>query len=74
MLHAKISGNSNLVILSRSCGLFRLADPEGMNILKNCQETGFHLHKEPDNGNPVYEHCSNVYRNSNLRFEIFDLR
>ncbi|ESW29445.1 hypothetical protein PHAVU_002G071100 [Phaseolus vulgaris] len=58
----------------RSCGVFRLVDPEGMNILKNCQETGFHPHKEPDNGNPVYEHCSNVYRNSNLRFEIFDLR
>ncbi|XP_027360920.1 AMSH-like ubiquitin thioesterase 2 isoform X2 [Abrus precatorius] len=59
---------------SRSCGLFRLTDPEGMNILKNCHETGFHPHKEPDNGNPVYEHCSNVYKNSNLRFEIFDLR
>ncbi|CAJ1931463.1 unnamed protein product [Sphenostylis stenocarpa] len=58
----------------RSCGLFRLTEPEGMNILKNCQETGFHPHKEPDNGNPVYEHCSNVYRNTNLRFEIFDLR
>ncbi|KAH1264357.1 AMSH-like ubiquitin thioesterase 2 [Glycine max] len=59
---------------SRSCGLFRLTKPEGMNILKNCQETGFHPHKEPDNGSPVYEHCSNVYKNSNLRFEIFDLR
>ncbi|XP_029127492.1 AMSH-like ubiquitin thioesterase 2 isoform X12 [Cajanus cajan] len=58
----------------RSCGLFRLTDPEGMDILKNCQETGFHPHKEPDSGNPVYEHCSNVYKNSNLRFEIFDLR
>ncbi|KAL2347320.1 hypothetical protein Fmac_001320 [Flemingia macrophylla] len=58
----------------RSCGLFRLTDPEGMNILKICQEKGFHPHKEPDNGNPVYEHCSNVYKNSNLRFEIFDLR
>ncbi|TKY69860.1 AMSH ubiquitin thioesterase 2 [Spatholobus suberectus] len=58
----------------RSCGLFRLTEPEGMNILKNCQETGFHPHKEPDNGNPVYEHCSNMYKNSNLRFEIFDLR
>ncbi|XP_061356987.1 AMSH-like ubiquitin thioesterase 2 isoform X4 [Gastrolobium bilobum] len=59
---------------SRSCGLFRLTDPDGMNILKNCQEQGFHPHNEPDNGNPVYEHCSNVYKNSNLRFEIFDLR
>ncbi|XP_019445454.1 PREDICTED: AMSH-like ubiquitin thioesterase 2 isoform X2 [Lupinus angustifolius] len=59
---------------SRSCGLFRITDPEGMNILRNCQEKGFHPHKEPDNGIPIYEHCSNVYKNSNLRFEIFDLR
>ncbi|KAL1317181.1 AMSH-like ubiquitin thioesterase 2 isoform X1 [Arachis ipaensis] len=59
---------------SRSCGLFRLTDPEGMNILKNCMDKGFHPHKDPDNGNPLYEHCSNVYKNSNLRFEIFDLR
>ncbi|CAK8537040.1 unnamed protein product [Lathyrus sativus] len=59
---------------SRSCGLFRITEPDGMDILKNCPERGFHPHKEPDNGNPVYEHCSNVYKNSNLRFEIFDLR
>ncbi|KAE9613383.1 putative proteasome endopeptidase complex [Lupinus albus] len=59
---------------SRSCGLFRITDPDGMNILRNCQEKGFHPHKEPDNGIPIYEHCSNVYKNSNLRFEIFDLR
>ncbi|XP_050905489.1 AMSH-like ubiquitin thioesterase 2 isoform X4 [Lathyrus oleraceus] len=51
---------------SRSCGLFRITEPDGMNILKNCPERGFHPHKEPDNGNPVYEHCSNVYKNSNL--------
>ncbi|PNX71243.1 STAM-binding protein [Trifolium pratense] len=55
---------------SRSCGLFRLTEPDGMNILKNCPETGFHPHKEPDNGSPVYEHCSNVYKNSNLRNTI----
>ncbi|KAI4314327.1 hypothetical protein L6164_027247 [Bauhinia variegata] len=59
---------------TRSCGLFRLTDPVGMGVLKNCQEEGFHPHKEPDSGSPVYEHCSNVYKNSNLRFEIFDLR
>ncbi|KAF7829358.1 AMSH-like ubiquitin thioesterase 2 isoform X2 [Senna tora] len=59
---------------SRSCGLFRITEPDGMSILKGCQETGFHPHKEPENGNPMYEHCSNVYKNSNLRFEIFDLR
>ncbi|KAL0694457.1 hypothetical protein Bca4012_061637 [Brassica carinata] len=59
---------------SRSYGIFKLTDPGGMEILRDCSETGFHPHKEPEDGNPVYEHCSNVYKNSNLRFEIFDLR
>ncbi|KAI9169828.1 hypothetical protein LWI28_018254 [Acer negundo] len=59
---------------SRSNGIFRLTDPGGMSILKECQETGFHPHKETADGSPIYEHCSNVYKNSNLRFEIFDLR
>ncbi|KAF2286645.1 hypothetical protein GH714_023274 [Hevea brasiliensis] len=59
---------------SRSYGIFRLSDPDGMDVLKECQETGFHTHSEPANGSPIYEHCSNVYTNSNLRFEIFDLR
>ncbi|KAJ0095411.1 hypothetical protein Patl1_16130 [Pistacia atlantica] len=58
----------------RSSGIFRLTDPGGMSVLKNCQENEFHPHKEPADGSPIYEHCSNVYRNSNLRFEIFDLR
>ncbi|KAH0921219.1 hypothetical protein HID58_021237 [Brassica napus] len=59
---------------SRSYGIFKLTDPGGMEILRGCSETGFHPHKEPEDGNPVYEQCSNVYKNSNLRFEIFDLR
>ncbi|KAK2636486.1 hypothetical protein Ddye_031278 [Dipteronia dyeriana] len=59
---------------SRSHGIFRLTDPGGMSVLKECQETGFHPHKETADGSPIYEHCSNVYKNSNLRFEIFDLR
>ncbi|XP_044480711.1 AMSH-like ubiquitin thioesterase 2 isoform X2 [Mangifera indica] len=59
---------------SRSSGIFRLTDPCGMSVLKNCQEDGFHPHKEPADGCPIYENCSNVYTNSNLRFEIFDLR
>ncbi|XP_020539046.1 AMSH-like ubiquitin thioesterase 2 [Jatropha curcas] len=59
---------------SRNYGIFRLTDPGGMNVLKECQETGFHPHGEPENGSLIYEHCSNVYTNSNLRFEIFDLR
>ncbi|BFG16426.1 hypothetical protein CerSpe_027020 [Prunus speciosa] len=59
---------------SRSYGIFRLSDPGGMSVLKECQEQGFHTHKETTDGSPIYEHCSNVYTNSNLRFEIFDLR
>nr|XP_011463363.1 PREDICTED: AMSH-like ubiquitin thioesterase 2 isoform X7 [Fragaria vesca subsp. vesca] len=59
---------------SRSYGIFRLSEPGGMNVLKECQEEGFHTHKETTDGSPIYEHCSNVYTNSNLRFEIFDLR
>ncbi|KAJ7943641.1 AMSH-like ubiquitin thioesterase [Quillaja saponaria] len=59
---------------SRSYGIFRLTDPGGMSVLKDCQEQGFHQHREPDDGSPIYKRCSNVYKNSNLRFEIFDLR
>lgn len=59
---------------SRSYGIFRLSDPVGMSVLKDCPEEGFHHHNEPADGGPIYEHCSNIYINSNLRFEIFDLR
>ncbi|KAH9773263.1 AMSH-like ubiquitin thioesterase 2 [Citrus sinensis] len=52
---------------SRSYGIFRLTEPSGMSVLKECQETGFHPHKEPADGSPIYEHCSHVYTNSNLR-------
>ncbi|KAG5520934.1 hypothetical protein RHGRI_033482 [Rhododendron griersonianum] len=45
---------------TRSYGIFRLSDPGGMNILKVCQETGYHPHREPADGSPIYEHCSNV--------------
>ncbi|GMN41614.1 hypothetical protein TIFTF001_010836 [Ficus carica] len=58
----------------RSYGIFRLSDPGGMSVLRECQEEGFHPHKETADGSPIYEHCNNVYTNSNLRFEIFDLR
>ncbi|KAB1200775.1 AMSH-like ubiquitin thioesterase 2 [Morella rubra] len=59
---------------SRSYGIFRLSEPGGMRVLKECQEKGFHPHQEPADECPIYEHCSNIYKNSNLRFEIFDLR
>ncbi|PIN10327.1 Proteasome endopeptidase complex [Handroanthus impetiginosus] len=59
---------------SRKYGMFRLSKPDGMSILKECQERGFHPHKEPDNGTPLYEDCSNIIFNPNLRLEIRDLR
>uniref|UniRef100_A0A5B7AL47 Putative AMSH-like ubiquitin thioesterase 2 n=1 Tax=Davidia involucrata TaxID=16924 RepID=A0A5B7AL47_DAVIN len=59
---------------SRGYGIFRLSDPSGMSILKECQEKGFHPHREPADGSSMYEHCSNVYINPNLRLEIYDLR
>ncbi|XP_059308488.1 AMSH-like ubiquitin thioesterase 2 isoform X5 [Lycium ferocissimum] len=58
---------------SRAYGIFQLSDG-GKKILKDCPEKGFHLHKEPVDGSPLYGDCSNVYINSCLRLEIFDLR
>ncbi|KAK4429830.1 AMSH-like ubiquitin thioesterase 2 [Sesamum alatum] len=59
---------------SRKYGIFRLSDPDGMRILRECRETGFHPHKETSNGSPIYEDCTNIVFNPNLRLEIFDLR
>lgn len=58
----------------RSYGIVRLTDPVGMDLLKDCDESGFHTHRETTNGSPVYETCSKVHFNPNLRFEIVDLR
>ncbi|KAE8023459.1 hypothetical protein FH972_009150 [Carpinus fangiana] len=43
---------------SRSYGIFRVSEPDGMGVLKECQENGFHPHKELADGSPLYEHCS----------------
>lgn len=59
---------------SRVYGIFRLTDPGGMDVLKQCQNQGFHYHEELSDGTPLYTECSYVYTNSNLRFEIVDLR
>ncbi|CAK9180040.1 unnamed protein product [Ilex paraguariensis] len=59
---------------SRKHGIFRLSDPVGMNILKECQERGFHTHEETVDGSSIYEQCSNVYVNPYVRLEICDLR
>jgi hypothetical protein len=58
----------------RKHGIFHLTDPSGMSVMHDCQETGFHPHEEPLDGNPIYEHCSHVYMNTNVKFELIDLR
>lgn len=55
-------------------GIFHLSDPAGVSVIRNCQQRGFHPHEEPSDGCPIYEHCSHVYMNPRLKFEIIDLR
>lgn len=55
-------------------GIFHLSDPGGVSIIRNCQQSGFHPHEEPSDGSPIYEHCSHVYINANLKFDVVDLR
>ena len=59
---------------SRKHGIFHLTDPTGVNLIRNCQERGFHPHEEPLDGTPIYEHCSHVYMNTNLKHDVIDLR
>jgi STAM-binding protein len=60
--------------LNRKHGIFQLTDPCGIGVIRDCQETGFHPHEEPLDGTPIYEHCSHVYMNPNVKFEMVDLR
>lgn len=55
-------------------GIFHLSDPGGVNLIRKCDQRGFHPHEEPDDGTPIYEHCSHVYINETLRFDVLDLR
>lgn len=55
-------------------GIFHLSDPAGVNLIRNCDQRGFHPHEEPDDGSPIYEHCSHVYMNETLNFDVVDLR
>ncbi|KAG8372905.1 hypothetical protein BUALT_Bualt12G0115700 [Buddleja alternifolia] len=54
-------------------GIFHLSDPAGVALIRNCQQRGFHPHEEPENGSPIYEHCSHVYINPKLQFDVVDL-
>ncbi|KAG6664209.1 hypothetical protein CIPAW_02G076600 [Carya illinoinensis] len=55
-------------------GIFHLSDPAGVSVIRNCQQRGFHPHEEASDGSPIYEHCSHVYMNPNLKFDVVDLR
>nr|CAD1834241.1 unnamed protein product [Ananas comosus var. bracteatus] len=59
---------------TRNYGIFRLTNPGGIAILKECKESGFHSHPDTSDGSPLFECCSNIYINHNLRLEIIDLR
>uniref|UniRef100_A0A1D1YAY5 AMSH-like ubiquitin thioesterase 3 n=1 Tax=Anthurium amnicola TaxID=1678845 RepID=A0A1D1YAY5_9ARAE len=59
---------------SRTHGIFHLSDPGGVSVIRNCQQRGFHPHEEAPDGSPIYEHCSHVYMNLHLEFEVVDLR
>ncbi|XP_059434480.1 AMSH-like ubiquitin thioesterase 3 [Corylus avellana] len=55
-------------------GIFHLSDPSGVSVIRHCQQRGFHPHEEPSDGSPIYEHCSHVYMNPNLKYDVVDLR
>lgn len=62
------------VLLNRKHGIFHLSDPGGMGVIHDCPERGFHPHKAPLDGSPIYEHCSHVYMNPDVKFDVIDLR
>eukprot|EP00271_Cylindrocystis_brebissonii_P021167 TRINITY_DN7423_c0_g1_i1.p1 TRINITY_DN7423_c0_g1~~TRINITY_DN7423_c0_g1_i1.p1 ORF type:complete len:536 (-),score=65.39 TRINITY_DN7423_c0_g1_i1:206-1813(-) len=59
---------------SKKFGVFRLADPGGMKVLRGCNRSGFHPHEAPPDGGVIYQHSSHVFMNPNLKFDVIDLR
>ncbi|AES76660.1 putative ubiquitinyl hydrolase 1 [Medicago truncatula] len=59
---------------SRNHGIFRLTTPGGMSVIKQCDQRGFHPHNQPPDGGPIYNTCTDVYMNPDLKFEVIDLR
>jgi len=59
---------------TRKHGIFHLTDPGGMGVIHDCQERGFHPHKAPLDGSPIYEQCSRVYMDTDIKFDMIDLR
>ncbi|URE30026.1 AMSH-like ubiquitin thiolesterase [Musa troglodytarum] len=59
---------------SRKYGIFRLTNPGGMSVIRQCPQRGFHPHRQPSDGGRIYDHCSNVYMDPKLNFNVVDLR
>ncbi|KAF8105901.1 hypothetical protein N665_0152s0036 [Sinapis alba] len=59
---------------SRKHGIFRLTTPGGMTVIRNCDQRGFHAHSSPADGGPIYNTCTDVYMNPNIKFDVIDLR
>ncbi|XP_019176959.1 PREDICTED: AMSH-like ubiquitin thioesterase 1 [Ipomoea nil] len=59
---------------SRNHGIFRLTNPGGMTVIRQCPRRGFHAHDPPADGSPIYKHCTDVYMSSTLKFDVIDLR
>lgn len=58
---------------SRNHGIFRLTSG-GMTVIRHCPRRGFHAHDPPADGSPIYKHCTDVYINPQLKYDIIDLR
>ncbi|XLS51178.1 hypothetical protein HN51_011855, partial [Arachis hypogaea] len=59
---------------SRKHGIFRLTSPGGMSVIRQCPQRGFHPHNPPPDGGPIYDTCTDVYMNPDLKFDVIDLR
>lgn len=62
------------VTCNRNHGIFRLTTPGGMSVIRQCQQRGFHPHNQPPDGGPIYDTCTDVYMNPDLKFDVIDLR
>ncbi|KAJ7970364.1 AMSH-like ubiquitin thioesterase 1 [Quillaja saponaria] len=54
--------------------IFWLTMPGGMSVIRKCQQRGFHPHDQPSDSGPIYNTCTDVYMNPNLKFDVIDPR
>ena len=58
----------------RTCGVFRLTTPGGMQLIQKCEQRGFHPHGSTATGQPIYDESPHVVHDPNLACEVVDLR